>query len=68
MAALLKKGEAPAKLLARLPAVLRGEDKPNDNDERLAFAQFAYDQKKFAFATRLWAEALQSDRKLGDAP
>ena len=50
----------------RIPALLRGEDKPADNAERLAFAQIAYNLKKFAFATRLWAEALASDPKLGD--
>jgi WD40 repeat protein/serine/threonine protein kinase len=37
----------------------RGED-------RLAFAQTAFDHKKFALATRLWAEALASDPKLFD--
>ena len=46
--------------------MVRGEDKPADNAERLSFAQIAYDQKKFAFATRLWAEALDTDPKLGD--
>ena len=57
----------PALFLAkRLPAMLRGEDKPADNVERLAFAQLAYERKKFAVATRLWAEALASDPKLGD--
>ena len=50
----------------RFPAILRGEDKPADNAERLAFAKFACDQQKFAFATRLWAEALASDPKLAD--
>jgi hypothetical protein len=57
--------EAQAK---RFPALLRGEDKPADNAERLDFAKVAYDQKKFAFATRLWAEALASDPKLADDP
>jgi hypothetical protein len=37
----------------------RGED-------RLAFARIVYDQKKFALATRLWAQALESDSKLFD--
>jgi tetratricopeptide (TPR) repeat protein len=37
----------------------RGED-------RLAFAQFAYDQKKFTLAARLWGEALESDPKRFD--
>ena len=55
-----------AALALRLPAVLRGEDKPKDNAERLAFAQIAYDHKQFAGAARLWAEALDSDPKLGD--
>ena len=46
--------------------MLRGEDKPADNAERLEFAPIFYQHKKFAFATRLWAEALESDPKLGD--
>jgi formylglycine-generating enzyme required for sulfatase activity len=45
-------------LVQRFPALLRGEDKPSDDAERLAFAQLAYDQQKFAVAARLWAEAL----------
>jgi hypothetical protein len=53
-------------LAKRFPALLRGEDKPADNAERLDFAQIAYDQKKFAFASRLWAEALTTDPKLSD--
>jgi tetratricopeptide (TPR) repeat protein len=36
------------------------------NGGRLTFAQVAYDQKKFAFAIRLWAEALARDLNLGD--
>jgi serine/threonine protein kinase/formylglycine-generating enzyme required for sulfatase activity len=53
-------------LAKRFPALLRGEDKPADNAERLEFAQIAYDQKQFAFAARLRAEALASDPKLAD--
>jgi WD40 repeat protein/serine/threonine protein kinase len=53
-------------LAKRFPAVLRGQDEPADNAERLAFAQLARDHKEFAFATRLWAEALASDPVLGD--
>jgi WD40 repeat protein len=33
--------------------------------DRLAFAGSAYDHKRFAFATRLWADALASDPPLG---
>jgi hypothetical protein len=50
----------------RLPAVLRGEDQPADNAERLAFARIAYDHKQFAAAARLWAEALAGEPKLAD--
>ncbi len=53
-------------LSKRHPAIMRGEEKPADNAERLRVARFAYDQKKFAAATRLWAEALETDPKLGD--
>ncbi len=59
---------SPQALAQRLPALLRDEDKPADNAERLDFAQVAYDQKKFAFATRLWAEALANDPKLAEEP
>ncbi len=47
-------------------AVIRGEAKSSDNAERIKFAQFAFEQKKYASAARLWDEALKSDPKLGD--
>jgi hypothetical protein len=50
----------------RLAALLRGEDQPADNRERLAFARCASDEKKYAVAARLWTEALASDPTLGD--
>ncbi len=50
----------------RLLAILRGEDKPKDNAERLVFAQLAYDRKHFAASARLWREALETDPKFGD--
>jgi eukaryotic-like serine/threonine-protein kinase len=53
-------------LSGRLPAILRGDDKPADNPERLAFAQLCYDQGLYTAAARLWAEALAGDPKLGD--
>jgi tetratricopeptide (TPR) repeat protein len=53
-------------LSRRLPAVLRGEDQPKGNAERLAFAQVASSEKQFAAAARLFAEVLESDPKLGD--
>jgi hypothetical protein len=46
--------------------MLRGEGRPKDSAEHLAFAQMAYDRKHLVAAARLWAEALESDSKLGD--
>ncbi len=54
-----------APLDARLAAVLQGEA-PKDNAERLALAQWAYDTRRYAAGTRLWAAALAADPKLGD--
>ena len=48
----------------RLPAILKGEDQPADNSERLAFAQMAYDGKRFSAAARHWAFALAGDPNL----
>ena len=58
--------ERMAALAARLPALLKGEDRPRDAAERLALAQMCYDTKRHAAAARLWAEALAADSKLGD--
>ena len=43
--------ESDRTIAIRLPAVLKGEDRPADNAERLAFAQMAYDSKHFTAAT-----------------
>ena len=61
-----RRRKAPMALSQRLPAILRSEDKPKDNTERLGFAQMAYDCKLFAAAARLWAEVFAADPKLGD--
>ncbi len=50
----------------RLPAVLKGMDRPKDVAERLALADVCYDTKHHAAAARFWAEALDADSKLGD--
>jgi predicted ribosomally synthesized peptide with SipW-like signal peptide len=62
----LARAEHQLALSRRLPALLRGEDRPKDGAERLAFARVASSQKQFAAATRLFAEELESDPKLGD--
>ncbi|MFI5457673.1 MAG: tetratricopeptide repeat protein [Isosphaerales bacterium] len=58
--------ERMAALAARLPALLKGEDRPKDVLERLALAQMCYDAKRFAAAARFWAGAMEADPKLGD--
>ena len=51
---------------ARLAAVMKGTI-PNDNVERLALAQRAYDTARYATASRLWAEVLDADPKLAES-
>jgi tetratricopeptide (TPR) repeat protein len=53
-------------LAGRVPALLKGDEQPANNIDRLALAQLAYDTKQFAAAARLWAGALAADVKLGD--
>jgi tetratricopeptide (TPR) repeat protein len=58
--------ERKMNLAKRFPAMLRGDDKPRDNVERLALAHHASGRGRYALAARLCAEALESDPKLGD--
>jgi serine/threonine-protein kinase len=53
-------------LADRLPALLKGDDHPRDAAERLTLARICHDTKRYAFAARLRAEALEADPKLGD--
>ncbi len=46
--------------------MLKGDDKPKDNVERLTLAQLCYDTKQFAASARFWGDALADDPKLGD--
>lgn len=50
----------------RLPAVLRGDDKPKDGREYLKFAGLCYNMRHFGDAARLFATALESDARLAD--
>ena len=54
--------ERLAALADRLPALLKGEDRPKDVPERLAIGQMCYDTKRYAAAARFWAEALRPTR------
>jgi tetratricopeptide (TPR) repeat protein len=62
----LARAERFGALAARLPAVLRGEDKPEFHRQRLEFADLAYDRARFAVAARLFAEALEGAHALAD--
>ncbi len=53
--------ERIAALASRLPAVLRGDDNPRDNGERLKFAQMFYERGQHAAAVRLWTDAFAAD-------
>jgi eukaryotic-like serine/threonine-protein kinase len=62
----VRDAERLAALAERLPAILRGDDRPKDNAGRLAVAQACYDTKRHAAAARFWAEALAAEPKLAD--
>jgi hypothetical protein len=51
---------------SRLSTILRGDQPPKDDRERLQLAQRAYDKALHAAAVKLWAEALSADPKLAD--
>jgi tetratricopeptide (TPR) repeat protein len=53
-----------ARLDERLPAVLRGQDRPATAADSLAFAQLCQLRKLHAAAARLWAEAFGQDPRL----
>ena len=46
--------ESLAALAERLPAILKGEDRPKDHAERLDLAQMCMDKKLYAAALRFW--------------
>lgn len=62
----LARAETELALSIKLPGVLRGDDQPADNAQRVALARIATSQGQFAAATRLYAEALEIDPTLGD--
>jgi hypothetical protein len=47
--------------------VLKGDDRPADSTEALAFAEMAYYRKQFTASARLCAEASGADPKMADA-
>jgi tetratricopeptide (TPR) repeat protein len=62
-AAWIREGERFVSLSPRLPAVLKGDDRPVGFSEGLAFAAMAYHAKRYTVSVRLYAEALEADPK-----
>ena len=58
--------EAESLILPNLPAFLRGEYQPEDNDERLALLGICQSQGLYAAAARLYADAFAADSDLAD--
>jgi tetratricopeptide (TPR) repeat protein len=56
--------EAETLILPYLPAFLRGEYQPKDNDERLACSGHCQFQGLYAAAARLYADAFEADPQL----
>ena len=50
----------------RLPAILKGDDRPKDNSERLALAACCYRKAFHSASVRFYAEAFANDSKLAD--
>ena len=53
-------------LAARLPAVLRGDERPRDHMELLAFASLCLQKKLSSSSARLWSEAFRTQPSLSD--
>ena len=58
--------EAEAMIVPDLPAFLRGDHRPRDNDERLCFLGACQFQGRHAAAARLYADAFAADPKLAE--
>jgi serine/threonine-protein kinase len=66
VAADLAAAERQAALAPRLPAVLRGDDRPKDAAEGLEFALLAYHARQYGPSARLYAESFRFDPKLAE--
>ena len=65
--AILRDSDPAMKALdRRLAAVIKGDQQPRDEADRLALAQRAYHKALHATAARLWGIALANDPKLAD--
>jgi serine/threonine protein kinase len=50
----------------RLTSILKGQEQPKDNAERLQLAQRAYDKGLHASSAKLWGEAIDADPKVAE--
>jgi tetratricopeptide (TPR) repeat protein len=62
----IRQGERFVSLSRRLPAVLKGEDRPADSAERLAFGAMAFHSRHYVASAQLYAEAFEADPRLAD--
>jgi serine/threonine-protein kinase len=67
-ASVAAKAERMLALDARLPALLRGHDRPADARETAEFAQLCSFKKLYAESARLWSESFTAEPALADAP
>jgi serine/threonine-protein kinase len=63
---LLQRCERLLALEAKLGPVLRGDQEPADNAERLGFAEVCYFQRRYAAAARFYRDSLADDPELAD--
>jgi serine/threonine-protein kinase len=66
MPACVRQVEFQITLHHRLPAILKGDEKPADAAEGSVAAQLGYDRSLYARAARLWTEALVESPALAD--
>jgi serine/threonine-protein kinase len=62
----LKQAEHRVGLLPRLPAVIRGDDRPRDDRERLTLARMCEARQFHAAAARLFAEINETNARLAE--
>ena len=62
----LDAAERSRRLSERLPAFLRGEDRPSGPEEQIAFAEMCNSRKLHAAAARLYADVLSTQPALAD--
>lgn len=62
----VRQAERMVALEGRLPAVIRGDERPSDAAESLEFAYFGYQMERFGPSARLFTEAFQADPSLAE--